>query len=142
MMTANGISADRELNSDSMRASIDRLDVSLNALLLEECKWNALAVIRQALLIMKSCSRSELKQLCSKTIHSAAECKSLFIRQLRTLERRFKRTSNAFDGGIEFYHDIAQLTLNLIDLMNAGVAGSPSVQFRKWTHEAEFPVLA
>jgi len=142
-MAANGISSGRALNSDSMRASVEQLDISLNALLLEECKWNALAVIRQALFIMNGCSRSELKQLCSsKTIHSAAECKNSFIRQLKTLERRFRRTSNAFDGGIEFYHDIAQLTLNLIDLMSAGVAGAPSVLFRKWTHETEFPVLA
>ena len=143
MATSNRILAGHGLQSASMRASVERLDVSLKELLLEECKWNALAVIRHALLIIKGYNRAELKALCSsKTIHSASECKSLLIRQLKTLERRFKKTSNAFDGGVEFYHDIAQLSLNLIDLMNAGIAGSPNVVFRKWNPDSEFPVVA
>ena len=97
-----------------------------------------IGLIENHVAVAKILSSAELKLLCQSTIHPKGLCKRLFIRQLITLRKRLRRLLPVCIDVIgikRFVNAVLKDMLCLHDLLVAGIAGSPDVEFHKWSFD-------
>ena len=82
----------------------------------------------------KDLNENQLQQLCKdQAVEKPKACRNSFVRQVKHLMNKFRKTSSDNIAGKAFRDDMNQLMLHLQDLEKAGIANAHQVVFTRWS---------